>query len=312
MQMPIESLNLLVLNVGFAHHDGDWNWQGVQSPFTRIYYVTEGSARLHFEKSLSSSSEGESSSTPTIINLRPHHLYIIPAYTVHSYECDGVFCHYYLHVYEGFKKETDVFERYDLPREVAAQEGDEGLMADMCRRHPEARLPGSDPRSYDNTTKFTDYVRRYNALPLHEKMQLRGGILMLFSRFMEEATENVWTKDERMVKVLRQHLRKHRHNQPGSIGVCDEALFHPHVQATFRCVAFAIHQPQEDGTGTTDAADRGYGGKGGGLHIRVQRPLVFHTALQETDGQNTARVSEHYEVGQHCPIFVFYYPITLG
>ena len=24
MQMPIESLNLLVLNVGFAHHDGDW------------------------------------------------------------------------------------------------------------------------------------------------------------------------------------------------------------------------------------------------------------------------------------------------
>ena len=25
---------------------------------------------------------------------------------------------------------------------------------------------------------------------------------MLFSRFMEEATEKVWTKDERMVKVL--------------------------------------------------------------------------------------------------------------
>ena len=55
MQMPIESLNLLVLNVGFAHHDGDWNWQGVQSPFTRIYYVTEGSARLHLENPLTSS-----------------------------------------------------------------------------------------------------------------------------------------------------------------------------------------------------------------------------------------------------------------
>ena len=199
-------MSFLMLNVGIARLNGNWNWKNVSSPFTRIYYVTEGSARLHFEKSLSSSSEGESSSTPTIINLRPHHLYIIPAYTVHSYECDGVFCHYYLHVYEGFKKETDVFERYDLPREVAAQEGDEGLMADMCRRHPEARLPGSDPRSYDNTTKFTDYVRRYNALPLHEKMQLRGGILMLFSRFMEEATEKVWTKDERMVKVLKQHF----------------------------------------------------------------------------------------------------------
>ena len=190
-QFPIESLNLQMLNVGLAHHDGDWNWQRVHSPFTRIYYVTEGSARLHLE-----------SPRQMVINLRPNHLYIIPAYTVHSYECDGVFCHYYLHVYEGFKKETDVFERYELPTEVVAQEGDEWLMEDMCRRHPEAQLPESDPRSYDNTTKFTNYVRRYNALPLHEKMQLRGSILILFSRFMLEASEKVWAKDERMANVL--------------------------------------------------------------------------------------------------------------
>ena len=70
-QFPIESLNLQMLNVGLAHHDGDWNWQRVHSPFTRIYYVTEGSARLHLE-----------SPRQTVINLRPNHLYIIPAYTV--------------------------------------------------------------------------------------------------------------------------------------------------------------------------------------------------------------------------------------
>lgn len=47
MQFPIESLNLQMLNVGLAHHDGDWNWQGVSSPFTRIYHVTQGEAWLH-------------------------------------------------------------------------------------------------------------------------------------------------------------------------------------------------------------------------------------------------------------------------
>ena len=191
MQMPIESLNLQMLNVGFARHDNDWNWQHVNSPFTRIYCVTEGEARLHIESPLSE-----------IVNLRPGHLYIIPAYTTHSYECHGVFGHYYLHVYEGFKKETGVMERYDLPTEVEAQAGDEELMAEMCRRHPEARLPESNPQSYDNTGKFTDYVRRYNDMPLHEKMQLRGATLILFSRFMEHAKEKLWTRDERLVRVL--------------------------------------------------------------------------------------------------------------
>ena len=190
IQLPIESLNLQMLNVGFARQNGDWNWQEVNSPFTRIYCVTEGEARLHL---------GEAGGN---IHLTPGHLYIIPAYTTHSYECYGVFCHYYLHVYEGFKNVTNVMEMYDFPTEVEADGVDERLFAMMCMAHPEALLPESDPRSYDNTTKFTDYVRRYNAMELWEKMRLRGAILTLFSRFMEKATPKLWTRDERMTKVL--------------------------------------------------------------------------------------------------------------
>ena len=50
MQIPIESFNLQMLNVGLAHHDGDWNWKDVISPFSRIYYVKEGRAVLHLPK----------------------------------------------------------------------------------------------------------------------------------------------------------------------------------------------------------------------------------------------------------------------
>lgn len=192
MQMPIESLNLQMLNVGFARHEADWNWKGVNSPFTRIYCVTEGEAWLHIEEAPHPS-----------VRLRPGHLYMIPAYTRHSYECKGVFAHYYLHVYEGFKKETDVFERFVFPSEVMAREGDEMLMRGMCERHPEAKLPESDPRSYDTSRGLTDYVKRYHELPLHEKMALRGATLMLFSRFMEQARGKVWTRDERLTKVVK-------------------------------------------------------------------------------------------------------------
>lgn len=189
MQLPIESLNLLMLNVGLAHHNADWNWKDVSSPFTRIYYVTEGTARLHLPHE--------------VVELKRDNLYIIPAHTVHSYECEGIFSHYYLHLYEGFKKETDVFDFYEIPSEVKAQEGDIDIFERMCCLHPEAQLPASDPRMYDNSNKFADYVSRYNELQLYEKMQLRGSILMLFSRFMQFAKPRVWTQDERMAKVLK-------------------------------------------------------------------------------------------------------------
>ena len=189
MQIPIESLNLLMLNVGLAQHNGDWNWKNVSSPFTRIYYVTKGQAWLHLPAG--------------VVELKPQHLYIIPAYTLHSYECDGEFEHYYLHVYEGFKKETDVFDFFDFPTEVKAEKMDEKIFANMCETHPDVELPASDPTLYDNRTQFTDYVHRYNEMPLYDKMELRGSILILFSRFMKNARPRIWTKDERMAKVLK-------------------------------------------------------------------------------------------------------------
>lgn len=189
MQIPIESLNLLMLNVGLARHNADWNWKMVSSPFTRIFYVTEGSARIHL-----------SSGT---ISLRPGYLYLIPAYTVHSYECDHLFTLYYLHVYEGFKQETDIFDIYDFNLEVKADENVESLFRQMCKQHPNARLPESNPVSYDNRTMFTDYVTRYNEMPLHEKMRIRGAILMLISQFLQYAQPRHWTQDPRLSRAQR-------------------------------------------------------------------------------------------------------------
>jgi len=188
MQIPIESMNLLMLNVGIARHNGDWNWQNVNSPFTRLFYVTEGEALLHLPDKT--------------VTLRPGFLYIVPAYTTHSYECTGLFTHYYLHVYETFKNEMNVMELYQFPTEVPACKGDDMLFRHICERHPLATLPESNPQAYDNATSFTDYVQRYHNMELWEKMELRGTILILFSRFMREARPKVWSQDERMKKVL--------------------------------------------------------------------------------------------------------------
>ena len=114
MNIPIESLNFQMLNVGLAKHDADWNWQNVVSPFTRIYLVTEGYAKLYLPN--------------RVVDLLSGHMYIVPAHTVHSYECAGKFSHYYLHFYEGFKKETDIFDFYDFPVEIDSNALDEASL----------------------------------------------------------------------------------------------------------------------------------------------------------------------------------------
>ena len=48
MNLQVEQMHPLVLNVGLAVHNADWNWKNVNSPFTRLYYVTEGSAQIDF------------------------------------------------------------------------------------------------------------------------------------------------------------------------------------------------------------------------------------------------------------------------
>jgi len=188
VQIPIESMNLMLLNVGRAQHNADWNWKDVSSPFIRIYYVLEGEAAIHLAEHN--------------VRLLPRHLYFIPAYTVHSYECHGLFVHYYLHVYEGFKNEMNLQEVYELPIEVEGSEVAAQLFEHLCNRLPEARLPHSDPNSYDTSAQTSDYVQRYRDMALWEKMELRGAMLMIMSHFIRQAKPRVWTQDERMKRVL--------------------------------------------------------------------------------------------------------------
>lgn len=188
IQIPIESMNLMLLNVGRAQHHADWNFQNVSSPFIRIFYIVEGEALLHLPK--------------VDVRLKTHYLYIIPAYTVHSYECHGRFVHYYLHVYEGFKHEMNLQEVYELPTEVEGGAGMEQLFEYLCSQLPYAQLPQPDPRSYDTSAQTSDYVARYRDMELWEKMELRGAMLMIMSHFIREASLRVWTNDERMKRVL--------------------------------------------------------------------------------------------------------------
>lgn len=183
-----DSLNLLLLNVGLATHNADWNWKDISSPFTRIYYVAEGNASLLLPDGVQ--------------ELKKDHLYLIPAFTVHSYQCNAHFSHYYIHLYEDTRTKTSFFEEWDFPVEVSANHLDLDLVMRLCEINPAMKLKQSNPNTYDNNPTLIQNIIKNKQRALFERIESRGITYQLFSRFLKDAKPKIEVTDDRIQKVM--------------------------------------------------------------------------------------------------------------
>ena len=193
MTQSIDQLHLLILNVGLAIHNADWNWRNVNSPFTRLYYVTEGAARILL---------------PTgIQELKPDHLYLVPSFTTHSYLCDTHFVHYYLHIYEDHQSESSILEDFSFPTEIPAGDLELPLIKRLCGINPTMQLPQSDPTSYDNNPTLIKNIIKNKQRTFCDKVESRGIVYQLMARFLRDAQPKTEINDDRIQKVL-SYIRK--------------------------------------------------------------------------------------------------------
>ena len=193
MTQSIAQLHLLILNVGLAIHNADWNWRNVNSPFTRLYYVTEGAARILL---------------PTgIQELKPDHLYLVPSFTTHSYLCDTHFVHYYLHIYEDHQSESSILEDFSFPTEIPAGDLELPLIKRLCGINPTMQLPQSDPTSYDNNPTLIKNIIKNKQRTFCDKVESRGIVYQLMARFLKDAQPKTEINDDRIQKVL-SYIRK--------------------------------------------------------------------------------------------------------
>lgn len=193
MTQSIDQLHLLILNVGLAIHNADWNWRNVNSPFARLYYVTEGAARILL---------------PTgIQELKPDHLYLVPSFTTHSYLCDTHFVHYYLHIYEDHQSESSILEDFSFPTEIPAGDLELPLIKRLCGINPTMQLPQSDPTSYDNNPTLIKNIIKNKQRTFCDKVESRGIVYQLMARFLKDAQPKTEINDDRIQKVL-SYIRK--------------------------------------------------------------------------------------------------------
>lgn len=194
MKLQVEQLHPLVLNVGKAVHHADWNWKNVSSPFTRLYYVTEGTAQIEL-------SDG-------VHVLTPGHMYFIPAFTVHTNICDSYFVHYYIHICEECHSDEDWLDKLEILLEVETGELDLLLFRRLCEINPYMSLEKSDPETYDNNPTLMRNLLLNKQRPFYDKIESRGIVLQLLSHFFKRAQYKVEIKDKRIEKAVF-YIRKH-------------------------------------------------------------------------------------------------------
>lgn len=194
MDLSVDQLHFLTLHVGFAQHDGDWNWKNVRSPFARLYYVTDGEAQIAIGSDYH--------------RLTPNHLYFIPAFTEHSYVCKASFSHYYIHIYEDQQHQTGILDQFTFPVEVDSSPIDLGLIKRLCDINPFLKLADSNPQAYDNHPTLISNIRLNQQRQFHDKMESRGILYILMSRFFKLATPKEEVKDNRIHQTM-VYIRKH-------------------------------------------------------------------------------------------------------
>ncbi len=193
----IYSMQLILLNIGYAIHNADWNYKNVRSPFARIYLVKEGSARLHLPGN-------------RIQDLRPNHLYMIPPFTTHSCECTNHFTLYYIHIYDNQKSDYSILEDLMYPVEIKAKNIDELLVERLFTINPDSALNYNDPKKYDNTTNLIKTINNQINRATHDLLETNGILFQLLSHFMVYSKDKYDIVDNRILRVVK-YIRNNIH-----------------------------------------------------------------------------------------------------
>lgn len=189
--------HFILLNIGHAEHNADWNYKQVVSPYSRIYMVEAGHARIHLPNGS--------------FDMEPGYLYIIPAYCMHSYENDGHFSLYYIHLYEEDVTHPAIGENYDLKNKIPLNELDPILIRYLLKINPNKQLHTYNPKLYDNYATFIGNLSstKYENLP--RQIESSGILQVLMSHILSYSTPKSGMMDGRLSKTLvyiRQNLSR--------------------------------------------------------------------------------------------------------
>ncbi|AQG80727.1 AraC family transcriptional regulator [Spirosoma montaniterrae] len=180
-------LNLHLLHCGYIQLGAEWRFEGVISPFCRIYLITEGEAWVYHHQ--------------RTFRLRPGFLYLIPSFTVSSYQCDATMTQYYLSLTEETDSGFSMFDMQQMDYEVPALPIDALLFSRLLELNPNRSLQNIDPKVYDNKPDLLSFNQPAHTQSMVQHLETQGILLQLFSRFMQSSDAAIREHEQARIQL---------------------------------------------------------------------------------------------------------------
>ncbi|MFY0654208.1 MAG: helix-turn-helix transcriptional regulator [Cyclobacteriaceae bacterium] len=172
MHKSLKQLTLSLINIGHTSLNKSWNYDNVISPFTRMYYIDGGEAKVYHHNQ--------------VFDLKPGFLYLIPSFTYSRYKCDDFMSQYYISFFEELGEGLSIYNLKAFQYEVQATQQDINNFKRLLEINPNRALVNDDPKVYDNHPTLTSYEGKNEAMSSSAFLESNGLLLALFSRFILE------------------------------------------------------------------------------------------------------------------------------
>ncbi|MCK0191869.1 AraC family transcriptional regulator [Arenibacter sp. F20364] len=174
MQEYLQALKLSLLNIGFDSLDNKWDFDNVISPFSRMYYITSGTAKVYHNN--------------RVFILRPGHMYLIPSYTYSRYKCNEHHQQYYISFLETIGNQLSIYSLQHFNYEIKATDNDLKYFKRLLDLNPNRTLINNNPEVYDQQPILEQYDKKNEALPTKHYLENHGILLILLARFLKKNT----------------------------------------------------------------------------------------------------------------------------
>lgn len=277
MNLAFQSLKINLLNVGFSSLDKTWNYDNVVSPFWRLYYIRSGSGVV-FHHNMT-------------FQLKPRHLYLVPAYTFSRYQCSSSMEQYYLHFTEELSEGRSIFGQSGFVFEVKAAKNDRILIERLLELNPGRHLEKEDPKDYDNHQTLKRFEAFNNRIPAGDYVETNAIIMILLSRFMKHehpTYEAPVVSPTRFHEVL-SHIHKHLATNLTVKALADKCYMNPDyfsrlfLQRTGRRPLAYIHEKRIDRAKLL-LSSTGHSAKEISHLIGYENPAYFHRLFHRMNG----------------------------
>ena len=166
----LQSLRLTLLNIGYAKLDSSWDFDNVISPFTRMYYITKGSAKVYHNNQ--------------VFSLKPGYMYIVPSYCYARYSCTNYHEQFYISFLEEVNNGISIYSLKDFNYEIKSEQIDMTYFERLLDLNSKREIKNSDPKTYDNKPTLQDFIKQNELLSTKDFLETQGLLTILFSKFI--------------------------------------------------------------------------------------------------------------------------------